>query len=73
MRVLLPAMGEMFADQLQLLVDFHRLDHVGVVGVAQGGRHEADGARILTPKVARVLMPSVSQVVHKGRSMEQRL
>ena len=73
MCVLLPAMGEVFADELQLLVDLHRLDDVGVGRVAQGGRHEADGARILTSKVARVLMASVSQVVHKGRGMEQRL
>ena len=52
MRILLPPMGEVFADELQLLIDLHRLDHVGVGGVAQGGGHEADGARILTAEVA---------------------
>ena len=73
MCVFLPAVGEVLADELQLLVDLHRLDDIGVGGVAQGGRHEANGARVLTPKVARILMASVSQVVHKGRGMEQRL
>ena len=73
MCVFLPPMGEVFADELQLLVDLHRLDDVGVGGVAQGGGHEADGAGILTAEVARILMASVSQVVHKGRGVEQRL
>ena len=73
MCVFLPPMGEMFADELQLLVYLHRLDDVGVGRIAERGGHEADGAGILTPKVARILVPSVSQVVHKGRGVEQRL
>ena len=73
MSILLPPVGEVLADQLQLLVDLHRFDDVGVGGVAQGGRHEANGAGILAAKVARVLVASVSQVVDKGRSVEQRL
>ena len=73
MCIFLPPVGEVFADELQLLVDLHRLDDVGVGRIAQGGSHEADGAGILTAKIAGILVASVSQVVHKGRGVEQGL
>ena len=73
MSVLLPTMCEVLADNLQLLIDLHRLDHVGVGGVAQCGCHKTDGARILASKVARVFVASIFQVVDKGRGMEQGL
>ena len=44
MGILLPPVGEVLADHLQLLVNLHRFHHISVDSFSESGGHQADGA-----------------------------
>ena len=43
--ILLPPVDQVLADHLELLVDFHRFDGVGAVGLLEGAGQQADRTR----------------------------
>ena len=44
-RVLLPAVHQVLADELQFLVDLDRLDHVGLLRLSERAGQDADSTR----------------------------
>jgi hypothetical protein len=45
MGILLTSVYQMFADHLELLINFNRLDGVGILGLLIGARQQADRTR----------------------------